>query len=45
MMTANAQAFVIVLWLLGLLAWIALILGFSIVALVRKVVAWIGQWT
>lgn len=40
-MTANAQAFMLTLCLLGLMAWVAIIIGFALVALMRKIIGWI----
>jgi hypothetical protein len=42
MMTPNGQALAISLFLLGAFAWLTLVIGFSLVALMRKMIGWVS---
>jgi uncharacterized membrane protein len=44
-MRADAQLLMLWLCTLGLMAWIALMVGFGLIAVLRKFVAWVSTWT
>jgi len=42
--TPNAQAFALILCILGLLPWVAFMLLFGLRSVLRRLIAWSSQW-